>query len=273
MCTRRFTDEVGRTLWVPNPPRRVISLVPSLTETLFDLGLGERIVGVTNWCGPALPPGVERPRVGGVCNPRLDRMRELEPDLVLVGRDENSLRDVEILEAGGVPVFAVHPQDVGDAATTVVNLGRLLGIEEAAGVVAEDIERERARVLDRTGPLEPTPTVFPIWKGPWTTVGPGSYPAAILEDAGARLVGLESFAPYPRLSLERAANARPALVLLPDEPYDFHADAGREFVCALGRLSGSLPRAVKVDGRWPAWYGSRSGERLAKLARIIHPAG
>ncbi len=271
MVIREFTDEVGRPLRLAGTPVRIVSLVPSLTETLFDLGAGDRVVGVTDWCTPALPEGADPIRVGGVCNPRIERMLDLAPDLVLVGKEENSLDDVRRLEAEGIPVFATHPSDVSDAARTVRNIGRLLGLESAAEALAVDIERDLAKVRAANADEPEVTTVLPIWKDPWRTVGPGSYPEAVITEAGAKLVGLENFAAYPRLCLERASNARPALILLPDEPYDFHGPAGRELVCAVGRRCGALPRAVQVDGRAVAWYGSRSGRRLTELAGIVHP--
>jgi len=271
MIRGEFVDEVGRAVRVVAPSRRLVSLVPSVTETLYDLGAGDRVVGVTDWCGPALPDGAEPARVGGVCNPRLQAVLDLEPELVLVSREENSLDDVLRLEREEVPVFAVNPRDVGDAATTVRNLGRLLDLEARAEELAAAIEDRRKRVVDRLEDREPISAVLPIWKDPWMTVGPGTYPAAVMEDAGVRLVGLKTFSQYPRLSLERAANARPTLVLLPDEPYDFHGDAGRELLCSLGRRCQALPRALRLDGRLVAWYGSRSGERLAELASLVRP--
>lgn len=271
MVIREFTDEVGRPLRLAGTPARIISLVPSLTETLFDLGAGDRVVGVTDWCSPALPEGADPVRVGGVCNPRIERMLDLEPDLVLVGKEENSLDDVLRLEAEGIPVFATHPSDVADAARTVRNVGRLLGLEEVASKLASDIERDLESVRARNADEPTVATVLPIWKDPWRTVGPGSYPESVVTEAGAKLVGLENFASYPGLCLERAANARPGLVLLPDEPYDFHGPAGRELVCALARRCDVLPRAARVDGRMVAWYGSRSGRRLTELAGIVHP--
>ncbi len=206
-----------------------------------------------------------------MCNPRIETVLDLEPELVLVAREENNLDDARRLEREGVPVFAVNPRDVTDAAGTVRNLGRLLGLDERATELAEAIDAGRGRVTDRLEGLEPIPAVMPIWKDPWMTVGPGTYPASLLEDVGVRLVGLKTFSQYPRLSLERAANAHPTLVILPSEPYDFHGDAGRELLCSLGRRCDSLPRALRLDGRMVAWYGSRSGDRLAELAGLVRP--
>lgn len=271
MGTREYVDEVGRPVRLAGPAGRVVSLVPSLTETLYDLGAGDRVVGVTDWCEPALSAGVDPVRLGGVCNPRLAQILSLRPDLVLVGREENSLDDVQRLEEAGIAVFATHPRNVEGAARTVRNLGRLLGLEEHADAMAEAIGLTRDRVRAWVAERESVATVLPIWKDPWRTVGPGSYSAALAADAGCRLVGLETCDSYPGLSIERAANAPPALVLLPDEPYDFHGPAGRELVCALGRRSDAIPRAARVDGPMVAWYGSRSGRRLAELAEVVHP--
>ena len=245
-------------------PRRIVSLVPSLTETLYDLGAGERLVGITDWCGPALPPGEDPVRVGGVQDPDLAVVAALNPDLVLACREENRREDVEALQAADIAVVVVHPTDVPSAAEAVRTVGKAVGATARAGALAAEI----LATYDRTAAaaLAPLPAVVPIWRDPWITLGRGSYGAAVLGAAGFAVVGAAGDGPYPPLDLDAAGAARIALLL--DEPFDFHAEAGDDLTARLTRDDGRGPAAVRVDGRWVAWYGSRSGRRLEQLARL-----
>jgi len=248
-------------------PRRIASLVPSLTQTLFDLGAGDRVVAVSDWCGPALPAGAEPVRVGGVRDPDLDRLLAPKPDLVLLGREENRREDAEAIAAAGARVLVVQPTDLPTAAAAVAEIGRAVGLAEAGARLASAIEQQRSGVLASRG--APVTAVYPIWNDPWMTVGPGSYSAAILADAGASLVGADGEVPYPALDLGAARRAGPCVLLLPDEPCDFHGPPGDEAIAALTPPTGPAPAAVRVDGRWAAWYGSRSGRHLERLAGLL----
>ena len=248
-------------------PRRIASLVPSLTETLVDLGVGDLLVAVTDWCGPALPDDLDPPRIGGVSDPDLDRLQAARPDLVVLGREENRREDWITLAEAGVRMLVVHSTSVTSAARCVGNLGTTVGRDAEGKRLRAAIESRRAEVLAAAG--APVRAVYPIWDDPWMTVGEGSYAAAILEDAGVELVGQASEDPYPTLDLDAAREAGPQIVLLPDEPFDFHGAAGDDLVTALTPAAGPPPVTMRVDGRLAAWYGSRSGQRLQQLVGIL----
>jgi ABC-type Fe3+-hydroxamate transport system substrate-binding protein len=251
---------------LPAAPRRLVSLVPSLTETLYDLGAGERIVGVTDWCGPALPAGATPARFGGVRDPRLDELLALEPDLVLASREENLREHVEAIAAASVPVLLADPRDLDDAATLVMEVGEAIGEGERAVVLATHIRARRGP--GRSGQSSRVRVIYPIWNDPWMTVGTGSYAASVLAAAGFDLVGAAAESPYPPLDLDRAAASRPQGLLLPDEPFDFHGTGRAMLVDALAARGLAQLAAVEVDGRLAAWYGSRSGQRLAELTAL-----
>ncbi len=245
-------------------PHRLVSLVPSLTETLFDLGAGGRVVGVTDWCGPALPDGERPESVGGVQDPDLRALRRLRPDLVLASREENRREDVQALIEAGVQVLVVHPTDPATAAEAVDTIGRALGLERRGRELADGILAAVEQLA--ADPVPPLRAVVPIWRDPWITVGPGSYGHAALAAAGFAVVGAAGDGPYPPLELDRAQGAE--VVLLLDEPFDFHGAAGDDLVARLTDRQGRSPRAERVDGRWVAWYGSGSGRRLHRLAAL-----
>lgn len=253
-------------------PPRIVSLVPSLTETLFDLGRGAAVVGVSDWCVPALPAGERRPAVGGVRDPRRDAILALAPDLVLASVEENRREDVEALREAGIEVEVVDPHTVAEAAAMVRDLGPVLGCADAAARVAGEIVDAAARVRERVVGQAAIPVIYPIWREPWISVGPGAYAHDVIVAAGGRVIGLAGDGPYPTLDRRAAARAG-SVLLLPDEPFDFHGDAGRELAEEIRSMGAREVSTVEVDGRLAAWYGSRSGRRLDALARILHPEG
>jgi ABC-type Fe3+-hydroxamate transport system substrate-binding protein len=269
MASPDIVDATGQHFTPGCGATRLISLVPSLTECLFDLGAGDRVVGVTDWCAPALPPGADPPRVGGVRDPRLDDLRQHRPDLVLACVEENRREDVEALRADGIPVFVVHPTDLPTTAAMVRDLGRLLGVSAAGESAARDLEDRRRAVADRRRGETSVRVVYPVWHRPWMTIGAGTYAAALLADAGAVVVGAAGDGAYPPLDLDAAAAAHPDVLLLPDEPADFHGTPGKRLAAELARRCPRTVRTVEVDGRLAVWYGTRSGRRLERLAELL----
>src|ERR1700694_2905453 len=134
-------DARGKAFELEYPPKRVVSLVPSLTETLFDLGAGDSVVGLTAFC--IFPEGLDRPRVGGTKNPRVDAIRELRPDLVHMNLEENLERHARAIEEFA-PVFVSEPKSVRDVVALIATLGEMHDRRERAVEIMRDIERELA---------------------------------------------------------------------------------------------------------------------------------
>jgi ABC-type Fe3+-hydroxamate transport system substrate-binding protein len=208
-------DLLGRTFDFPTPPARVVSLVPSLTETLFDLGAGDAVVGITDFC--IYPRGLDRPRVGGTKNPRIDEIRALAPDLVYVNLEENLERHASQI-AAFAPVFVTEPKTVDDVANLITTLGTIHQLPERARELNEMLARERVSIA-------PFTFAVPIWKKPWMWCGGDTYVSNLVESVGGRNV-LREHERYPSLSLEDVLALGPEIVFLPDEPYLFtSADA------------------------------------------------
>jgi ABC-type Fe3+-hydroxamate transport system substrate-binding protein len=250
------------------PPRRIVSLVPSLTESLFALGLGERVVGVTEWCVHPADAVAKLPKVGGTKNPDLAAILALAPDLVIANQEENRRRDVERLEAAGVHVWLSYPRSVADGARLLAELAELGASAETrsrvvAPVLAAVAEAERAR------PDQGVPVLCPIWRDPWMVVGADTYAHDLLTLGGGRNVFAERQGRrYPRVTLDEIVAAAPEVVLLPDEPYAFGAEDAAE----LRRLP--LPAARNgrihlIDGTWVSWYGPRIARALAELRHLL----
>lgn len=245
-------------------PERIVSLVPSLTEALFAFGAGERVVGRTRYC--LWPPrGVGKvPTVGGTKKVDVARLLELEPDLVIAVKEENSRENVEKIQAAGVPVFVGAPQSVEGAIWLLRELARVVEAPRAEPVLGP-VERVYGRLLNGTARRR---RVFvPIWKNPYMSVGSDTYAHDVLKTCGAENVCAGSTR-YPVFTLEEVEDAQPEIVLLPDEPYPFCAEDLEEFY-ALDIPAAHEDRIQLVDGKLLTWYGPRMASSLSQLAALL----
>ena len=268
---RRVQDALERSLEVPERPARIVSLVPSVTELLFDLGAGDRVVGVSRYCTEPANGLGERARVGGQKDPELEAIAALAPDLVLAVKEENLRGDVEAMEARGLQVYVADVRCVEDALALVGELSDLVGAEAAlADAVGGAVRAGVARARELAGSHAPVPTFCPVWRDPWISVGPDTYAWDVLRLCGATpvIAGARGDRRYPKVRLEEIRAARPWLALLPDEPYAF----GEADVAELG----AWVQAVPVDGKLIGWYGRRTGsivELAVRIAAAARPSG
>jgi ABC-type Fe3+-hydroxamate transport system substrate-binding protein len=249
-------------------PRRIVSLVPSLTESLFALGLGERVVGVTEWCVHPAEGVAGLPKLGGTKNPDVAAIAALAPDLVIANQEENRRRDVERLESAGLHVWVTYPRTVAEGAAVLAELAEL-------GASAEARERVVAPVLaavaaaEQARPADGVPVFCPIWRDPWMAVGGDTYAHDLLTLCGGRNVfAARGDRRYPRVTLDDVVAAAPEVVLLPDEPYAFAAGD----VAELRRLPIPAARSGRlhlIDGTWVSWYGSRIERALRAIRSLL----
>ncbi len=252
-----LTDELGRTLALRNTPQRLISLVPSLTEYLFYLGLGQRVVGVTDYCIAPAAGVATLPKVRGTKNPDCAAISALQPDLVLMNKEENRERDVLALAEAGLSVYVTDITTVAGARATLARLAELLDCRaQAAGLLAE-IDAELA--------LAPPPSVryaAAIWRDPWMFVGSATYADDLLAHCGGRNIAATWEGRYPRAELAKLAAQQPNLLLLPDEPYRFSA-------ADLPAVAGVAPRIALCDGMALTWYGPRTHQALRTFRQLL----
>jgi len=251
-------------------PERIVSLVPSLTEGLFVLGLGDRVVGVTDWCVHPARGVAGLPKVGGTKTPDLAAIRALRPDLVIANREENRRTDVERLQRDGLHVWVTDPRTVRGGAELLAEVAALgAGADRTRAVVEPTLAAvTRAAEAPATGPVR----VFcPIWRDPWMVPGPDTYIHDLIALCGGTspFVGLEDRR-YPRLELDAVVAAAPDVILLPDEPYSFGPADARE----LGRLPVPAARTGRIhliDGTLVSWYGPRIREAVETLCGLLAP--
>ncbi len=230
-------------------PKRIVSLVPSTTETLFALGAGDRVVGVTRFC---VHPDEARERVrvvGGTKNPRIETILSLSPDLVLANQEENRREDVERLRER-VPVHLFFPKDVAQAVGDIRSLGALLGEPGNADVLARQIERELAAL--RTLERRPLRYLYFIWRRPYMVAGPSTFIDGLLAEAGFVNRAPIDRGRYPEMGLEEVHRSDADVFLLSSEPFPFEEKHLEE----LGN------RAVLADGELLSWHGARLREGL-----------
>ncbi len=234
---------------------RVVSLCPSLTETVFALGRGDTLVGRTKFCiHPA--EGVARvERVGGTKNPKLERIVALRPDVVLMNDEENRREDAEALAAAGVVTLSSMPRDPAGAAAAVRDLGHALAAAAAAERIAADIEARVARVHAAAAARPPVRFAYLIWRAPWMAVNADTYINSLLALAGGDNVFATLAERYPEVTLAELAAAAPEHVLMSSEPYPFADKHADELAAATG-----LPRERfrRVDGELLSWHGART---------------
>lgn len=251
-----------------HPPARIVSLVPSLTEALFALGLGPRVVGVTDWCVHPADAVRGLPRVGGTKDADAGAIAALRPDLVIANREENTRRVVERIRAAGIPVWVTYPRTVAEGAALLRELAGLGAAPEAVAAVVEPVERALADA-EQAGPCATVRVFCPIWRDPWMSVGPDTYAQSLLALCGganvfANLTGRR----YPIVTLAEVEAAQPEVILLPSEPYAF----SERDVSELRGLQ--IPAATRgcislIDGTWVSWYGPRIAHAVPALRELI----
>lgn len=245
---------------------KVVSLCPSLTELVFDLGAGDTLVGRTKFCvHPADRVGAV-PSVGGTKNPKVDRIVQLAPDLVLLNEEENRKEDADALRAAGVRCLTSLPRDARDTATMVREIAAALGTIEAGERIAGDIESREERVRSAAADRAEVRYAYLIWRKPVMTVSDDTFVAAMLGLAGGRNVfGAESVR-YPAIDYDRIREADPDVVLLSSEPFPFNDSHADELSAET-----SVPRERfrLVDGELLSWHGSRTPTGIDYAEEVI----
>jgi ABC-type Fe3+-hydroxamate transport system substrate-binding protein len=225
----------------PGRVRRVVSLVPSLTEAIAETAPG-LLAGATDWC--THPAGLDVVRVRGTKNPDTDRIIALEPDLVVANFEENRPEDLEILRAAGIPVWVTVIRTLPEALSGLGEMLAACGLDEPPWLTAA--RAAWADVLESPPPASRT-AVVPIWRRPWMVLGRETFAGDVLARLGVANLYADDAERYPKVPVDAILRRRPDMVVLPDEPYAFAAADGPEAFPGL--------RVALVSGRHLEWYG------------------
>ncbi len=239
-----FQDQLGRTVTIPSNPQRIVSLVPSQTELLFDLGLGDRVVGRTKFC--IHPEQAKKCRiVGGTKDFTMTRIEELNPDLIIANKEENDRDRILRLEKY-FPVWISDVSTLEDAVNMINAVGHITGKSEAANVISGDILSGFTSI----NPSVKGTVLYFIWKNPWMVAGKGTFINEILSRMG--LVNIAPSDRYPELDPGSLQELAPDHILLSSEPFPFREKH-------ISEMQSIFPRAQVhiVNGEYFSWYGSR----------------
>jgi iron complex transport system substrate-binding protein len=268
-----FRDAVGRQVAVSVPSRRIVSLAPNLTETLFSLGLEREVAGVTLFCDWPLE-AVGKPKVGGFVNPSLEAIVALEPDLVLATADGNRESDVLRLESLGVPVYVTDSRSVSDIMETIHVVGLLTGRKEEAGKLVTEMTRRRDRVREAVADRPAVSVFIALDRSPLVTAGKGTFVDELVRLAGGRNIVDSPAVKYPVFSAEQLLARDPQVIVEAAGA----GDGSTEAVARWERLPGGGGlRAVREGRVYEIGEGDffRPGPRvmgaLERLAMILHP--
>jgi ABC-type Fe3+-hydroxamate transport system substrate-binding protein len=262
-------DATGLALALPRPPRRIVSLIPSITETLCHLGLADALVGITVYC--VEPRAVVRGKthIGGEKDPDLAAIRALQPDLVVANVEENVREHVETLRGWGIPVWVTYPRTVAQSLVMIRELGELTHSRARAQAMLADLEPLLDRVQRTTARRRPVPVFYPIWRAPWMTINADTYIHDLLAVCGAANVFGDRSARYPTVTLDEVASRRPEVIILPDEPFRFRRFHVQDFAPYADVPAVRAGRIHLVDGKPFSWHGPRVGEALLTLPALF----
>jgi ABC-type Fe3+-hydroxamate transport system substrate-binding protein len=245
----------------PAPGARIVSLVPSITELLCDLGLAAQLVGRTGFCIHPLDAVAAIPKVGGTKDVNIDKIRKLAPTHLVVNIDENEKPSVEALAEFVPHIVVTHPLAPRDNLALARLMGGIFGAEAAADAWCAAFEAEHAQ-LRATPPGPLRNVLYCIWQDPWMSISRDTYIARMLAELGWQVPALPDSARYPRFAWSDSLVAGLDAVLLSTEPYRFtqaHADALEKQV--------GIP-VFLVDGEMMSWYGSRALAGLRYLREL-----
>ncbi|MEO0557569.1 MAG: helical backbone metal receptor [Bacteroidota bacterium] len=246
MSSLTVHDALERPVRLHEPPLRIVSLVPSQTELLADLGLDDEVVGLTRFCVHPADWKARKTIVGGTKTVNVDRVAALKPDLVIANKEENVREQVDAL-AEHVPTYVTDVSTVADASAMIRTVGALVGRAETALELAETIDGGFAE-------LSPSPrqrAAYLIWRDPWMTVGGDTFISDVMGYAGFDNVYADTTR-YPTVTLPNLRSRQPDVILLSSEPFPFREPHIEEVQAAVPEAEITL-----VDGEVFSWYGSR----------------
>ena len=258
-----LTDDAGTAHEPADAGARVLSLVPSLTELVFDLGLADRLVGRTNFCVHPVDAIGDIPSVGGTKQVDMDKVRAIAPTHALVNIDETPKDLADELGAMGIRVVVTHPIAVADNRKLFRLIGSLFGAEQSVSRLEQEFDAALKRLSERAHHWSPRKVLYLIWRKPWMSISADTYIAAMLAEAKMSVVEHASDARYPEVDINTGMLEGVDLVLFSTEPFPFqekHLQAFRD------KFPAHAEKAKLIDAEMVSWYGNRAVAGLDYLA-------
>lgn len=244
--SKLFIDDLGNNIQVKFPPQKIVSLVPSITELLFDLGLDNEVIGITKFCERPNQWFKNKTRVGGTKTINVDKINALTPDLIIANKEENDQNSINQLQQNH-PVWVSDIKNFNDGLSLIDKIGDLVNKAEQAKKLTNQITHNFKQ-------LKNTPTksaAYLVWKEPLMVAGGDTFINSMMEKASF-VNSYKTQNRYPQTTLKQLQNKAPQFILLPSEPFPFKQKH-------LIQLQKQFPKSkcVLVDGQMFSWYGSR----------------
>ncbi len=260
-----ISTDLGETLVFEKSPERIVSLVPSITETLIELSAGNRVAGITNYCIHPARAVENLPRVGGPKSISLEKIDALKPDLVIASIEENRESNIKELREK-YPMYVSKTRSVEQAVKMVADLGALTRTAPKATEFADACVQLLASADPAVLGL-PLSTVCFIWRDPWIAVGPESYPGDLLEKFGFRNVFTHEDGRYPETDLDDVVDLAADVVILSSDRYSFGEPVRKEVESYLA-ANGRKARVLIADGTYLTWFGYRTIQGLRYVRQL-----
>jgi cobalamin transport system substrate-binding protein len=265
-----LSDQTGRRVSLPALPERIVSLVPSVTETVFAIGAQDRLVGVTDFCDYPAAARL-KPRVGGMLAPSLETIVTLKPDLVIATTAGNREETFTQLERLRIPVYVVNPVNVADVLDLISRLGALTGHEAEAARLVATLQARIKAVSERVAPLPRPRVLYVLWPDPLIVPGRGALVSELIAKAGGDSVTAEASEDYPRYSLEAAVARAPQVIVLANHGAGQGTISREKWERFTSLPAVKAGRLYTADGNLLHRYGPRVVDGLELLARLFHP--
>jgi iron complex transport system substrate-binding protein len=270
LAPRTFVDDLGRKIYLAKAPVRIVSLAPSVTETLFAIGLDQEIVGVTQYCD--YPPQAKTKAKVGYAHPNIESIVALQPDLVLAPREFIRADVLGKLEQLKIPAFILNARTIEEIPSHIQTLGRMVERSQEADRLATDMRQQIAQIKAKMEPLPRPRVLYVLNSAPLITVGPGSFIHQLIELAGGANVAAQARTPYPRLNMEEVLKADPEIIVFPVGSAEGIPESEQKLWQQWVTMSAvKQGRFHHVSSELLNRPGPRIVQGLEALARIVHP--
>jgi iron complex transport system substrate-binding protein len=270
-CARTVTDETGRQANITSVPKKIVSLAPGITETLYALNLDYQIAGVTTFCN--WPPAARtKTRIGGFTNPSLEKIISLKPDLILATADGNRKETVQQLEKLGLAVYVTNPSDTDGVLRSILHIGEITDREQDARKLVDRLQKRLNSITTQTRHKKKPRVFFQVGLEPMITAGKGTLINEVIERAGGVNVAGLDLANYPRYSAEGIISTSPEIIIFAPMVNDKEFTAGKRFWQNYQEIPAVKNNKIyPIDSDLINRASPRIVDAVEKMALILHP--
>lgn len=272
LSSGNFVDELGREVYIPSEPKRIVSLAPNITEILFALGLGDRIVGVTNFCNYP-KEALSKPKVGMLLNPDIEKILSLKPDLVVWLSEGDNKPAFEKLEKTGINLYIIAPKDISSLVKSINRLGDICRKEKEADVLVKSIEERLKNIAAKVDKLGKPRTLFLLDINTPVTASIGSFPDEMIRIAGGTNVIKTTYSKYPRIGWEEIARSSPDVIIVAKHTEETEKSFRmfKREPAVTATPASQKGRVHLIDGDIVSRMSPRTMDGVEEFARLIHP--